>query len=256
MRRRRSILQTVYDLASRPWDRLRILDLGCLDGNISFEMARRGADVVGIELRESNVAAARAEQARLQIKNARFFQDDVRNLSKAKYGTFDVVVCAGILYHLNAPDVFTFMESMAEVCTGFAVIDTHTAAAPEASCTYKGRTYQGWNFREFQAGPTPHEIERSIWASSGNTESFWPTPSSLFRALADVGFSSIYQCHYPSVNDGSSDRMTVAATKNPRQNLIANPQPPEILHEPYPGQALPLSPAQQAYQEAKARRGR
>ena len=91
MRRRRRLVQIVYDLASQPWDRLRILDLGSLDGSIAFEFARRGAEVVGIEVRAASVLAARAEQERLKIKNVTFFQDDVRNLSKQKYGTFDIV---------------------------------------------------------------------------------------------------------------------------------------------------------------------
>ena len=253
MRRRRRLVQIVYDLASQPWDRLRILDLGSLDGSIALEFARRGAEVVGIEVRAASVLAARAEQERLQIKNATFFQDDVRNLSKQKYGTFDVVLCAGILYHLNAPDVFVFLENIAEVCTGFALIDTHVAISAEAAVTYKGRRYTGWNYREFPAGTPPDKIDSSLWASSGNHESFWPTPESLLSALATAGFTSVYECHYPVVLDGSSDRVAVVATRRPRQNLISQPVPEACLNELIPEEPLPLSPAQQEYQEQKAR---
>jgi SAM-dependent methyltransferase len=256
MRRRRRLVQIVYDLASQPWDRLRILDLGSLDGGISLEFARRGAEVVGIEFRRASVLAARAEQERLQIKSATFFQDDVRNLSKQKYGTFDVVVCAGILYHLNAPDVFVFLESIAEVCTGFALIDTHVAASAETEVTYKGQTYSGWNYQEFTQQATTDDVDRALWASSGNRESFWPTPDSLLTALASSGFSSIYECHYPAVIDGSSDRVAVVATKRPRQNLIAQPLPEDWLNEPFPQDPLPLSPAQQGYRDEKKRSGR
>ena len=43
-------------------------------------------------------------------------QDDVRNLSVEKHGEFDVVLCLGNLYHLGAPDVFSFAARLSEVC--------------------------------------------------------------------------------------------------------------------------------------------
>jgi hypothetical protein len=41
-------------------------------------------------------------------------QGDVRDLSRQEHGLFTVVLSIGILYHLDAPDVFTFVERIAE----------------------------------------------------------------------------------------------------------------------------------------------
>jgi hypothetical protein len=34
----------------------------------------------------------------------------VRNLSEQRYGRFDVVLCVGLLYHLNEPDVLELLS--------------------------------------------------------------------------------------------------------------------------------------------------
>ncbi len=72
----------------------------------AVELARLGANVVGIEGREANLAKARFAKEALSLENPEFHQDDVRNLSKEKYGRFDVVLCLGILYHLNRQTFF------------------------------------------------------------------------------------------------------------------------------------------------------
>jgi len=110
----------VCDLAHRPLTGLRVLDLACAHGYYSFEMARLGAQVLGIEGRESWLENARRTKQEASIPNVEFVQDDVRNLSKEKYGEFDIVLCLGILYHLDAPDVFEFLGRVFEVCREFA----------------------------------------------------------------------------------------------------------------------------------------
>jgi 2-polyprenyl-3-methyl-5-hydroxy-6-metoxy-1,4-benzoquinol methylase len=85
----RRILQIVADLAGQPLDRLRIVDLACLEGQYAIEFARHGATAIGIEGRESNIAKARFAKEALGLDNLEFRQDDVRNLSAAKYGHFD-----------------------------------------------------------------------------------------------------------------------------------------------------------------------
>lgn len=127
------MIQAVCDVAHRPLRGLRILDLGCAHGAYSIELATRGAEVLGIEGREAWLEQARRLKQDAALSNVEFVQDDVRNLSKEKYGEFDVVLCLGILYHLDAPDVFDFVNRVAQVCRDFAIIETHFAGTPALS---------------------------------------------------------------------------------------------------------------------------
>lgn len=94
---------------------LRVLGLACLEGLYAVEFARQGARAVGIEGRDVNLEKVRFVKKALGLDNLDLHHDDVRNLSLEKYGEFDVVLCLGILYHLDAPDVFHFVESIGRV---------------------------------------------------------------------------------------------------------------------------------------------
>src|SRR4051812_24516142 len=105
----RRVVQCIEDICGGSVKGLRVLDLACLEGLYAIEFARRGANAVGIEGREANVEKARFAKRAIGLENIDFFQDDVRNLRVEKYGEFDVVLCLGILYHLDVPDVFDFI---------------------------------------------------------------------------------------------------------------------------------------------------
>jgi len=62
----------------------------------------------------------------------------------AGLGEFDLVLCSGILYHLDAPDVFTFLESVASVTRRYAFIDTHISMSPWEKVSFKGKTITGF----------------------------------------------------------------------------------------------------------------
>jgi len=219
----RRILQNVSDLSRRPLDSLRVLDLACLEGLYAVEFARHGAKVVGIEGREANLAKARFAKEVLALENLEFVQDDVRNLSKAKYGQFDVVLCLGILYHLDAPDVLAFLEQMADVCRDFALIDTHVSLVPEKSFLHRGRKYWGRAYQEHAAGSPPQERTGRLWASLDNPESFWLTRPSLYNALSHAGFTTVYECHMPPESEKPLDRVTLLAMRGQRQELFCSP---------------------------------
>jgi ubiquinone/menaquinone biosynthesis C-methylase UbiE len=216
------IVQAVADAAGRSLSELRVIDLGCLEGMYAVEFARHGAEVVGVEGRAANLEKARFAQEVLSLDNLRFVQDDVRNLSVEKYGRFDVVLCIGLLYHLDAPEVFEFTERMAEVCNRVAVIDTHFSHIPYEQRTYKGQTYHGHVFTEFTT-ETEEEKERAAWAALDNSKSFWPTLPSLFNLFADAGFTSAYTCFNPCMGGRWPDRDTFIALKGERRELYTVP---------------------------------
>src|SRR5262249_38245499 len=55
----------------------RVLDLYCGAGNFSLPLARRGAEVIGVERSQVAVAAARANADRLGLSTVRFTRDAV-----------------------------------------------------------------------------------------------------------------------------------------------------------------------------------
>lgn len=79
----------------------RVLDIGAWDGWFSFEMERRGAEVVGVDI----VDWGKFRQARelLGSKAEYHIIDDVIHLTPDKFGTFDIVLFFGVLYHLKHP---------------------------------------------------------------------------------------------------------------------------------------------------------
>lgn len=232
--RLRRVVQLVSDITNRPLNELRVLDLACLEGLYGIELARHGAEVVGIEGREANVVKARFAQDVLALDNITFVQDDVRNLSVEKYGRFDVVLCLGILYHLDAPEVFHFVERMADVCRRLTIIDTHVGMRANRVHVHRGQEYHGWSYREHAPESTGEERLRSLRASLNNEKSFWLTRPSLYNLLSSAGFTSVYACHNPAVLTQWLDRDTLVAIKGARQELFSAPVLNGLPDGPWP----------------------
>jgi SAM-dependent methyltransferase len=68
----------------------RVLDAGCGTGRLAIELARRGYDVVGVEVEAAMLDAARAKAPELDWVLGDLAADDV-----AGTGTYDLVVAAG-----------------------------------------------------------------------------------------------------------------------------------------------------------------
>ncbi|WP_242057012.1 MULTISPECIES: class I SAM-dependent methyltransferase [Oscillatoriales] len=234
----RRILQAISDIVDRPFENLRILDLACLEGLYGIELALQGAEVVGIEGRQANIEKARFAKEALSLDNIQLVHDDVRNLSPEKYGTFDVVLCLGILYHLDVPDIFRFVENIATVCQKLLILDTHVSTNAEKCYIYNEQKYWGSDYAEHSGNSTPEERNKSLWASLDNLTSFWFTRPSLYNLLSEVGFTSVHECHNPAVikyevmrQRKEADRNTFLAIKGKKETIlsssIANNIPPE-----------------------------
>ena len=79
----------------------RVLDIGCADGFFSFELARRGADVLAIDLHKHRVTRVKWAARQLGLNRVRARRGSVYEL--AKHGRFDLVVMFALLYHLRDP---------------------------------------------------------------------------------------------------------------------------------------------------------
>lgn len=231
----RHIIQSVSDLARKPLKGLRVLDLACAHGGYAIECAALGAEVLGIEGRAEWLVQANERKERFSLKNVEFVQDDVRNLSKKKYGEFDIVLCLGILYHIDAPDVFGLIDKVSEVCREFAIFETHITSEDLAyrSHQWKGHTYRGASYLEHSPNMTLEQKLTVLGASLDNELAFWFTEASLLNILRHVGFSSVHEVRNPVPNlwVGAErdvkiwgNRVTLAAMKGKPVKLILNPE--------------------------------
>jgi len=90
--------------APRPFEGLRLLDIGCGGGLLSEPMARLGATVVGADAAERNIPVARlhAEQSGLTID----YRHTTAEALAAEGEVFDVVLAMEIVEHVADPQGF------------------------------------------------------------------------------------------------------------------------------------------------------
>jgi len=199
------------DLLKKPLAKSSILDLGCMEGIASFALAKKGVkNITGVDGRKENIVRAKFAQELLGFKDIDFKLRDVRKL-KFKAKSFDVVLALGILYHLDTPELFYFIENLFKWTKEITIIDTHFAYFPKTEYKFKGKAYPGFYFNEFVV----NELNDG---SIGNNRSFWLTRTSLFNMLIQVGYTGIYECKYPRGGKWREldDRFTIIATKEKR----------------------------------------
>lgn len=182
-------------------ERVRILDLGSLEGGLSLEMAREGWETLGIEGRRSNFEKAELIREYFGLGHLRFEQRDVKSLDPARDGTFDAILCCGLLYHLEEPFAFLRLLERLLAPDGLLFVDTHVAPSEEAaaygthaaqlsdplSIESGGHTYDGCWFSE----PREGDVREQQWSAISNERSFWPSRRSLIRGLYHSGFHAV-----------------------------------------------------------------
>lgn len=158
----------------------RVADLGCLEGGYAAAFARAGYDVLGVEARTQNYRRCQYVASRLDLPHLNFVQDDARHL--ASYGEFDVVFCAGLLYHLDEPDAF--LRMLGTVTARLLILQTHFSVRPDS--THEGR--RGHWYADSTTEDDP-------FGSHGNPRSFWMTERDLLAAVRDAGFGMVLTQH-------------------------------------------------------------
>jgi tRNA (mo5U34)-methyltransferase len=97
----------------------RVLDIGAWDGWYSFEMERRGAEVLAID----NWDNPRFHQMRAMLNSRlEYRQIDVYELTPERVGRFDIVLFMGVLYHLKHP--LLALERVCALTTEMAAVDS------------------------------------------------------------------------------------------------------------------------------------
>lgn len=217
----RRVTQLALDVFGGSLDGVRVLDLACLEGMYSLELARRGAGVVAIEGREANVEKARFAARTLRL-DVDFQLGDVRDLSLERDGAFDLVLALGILYHLDAADLFSVIDRIGAVSRRALIVDTGVGSGG----TEQLGDYRGARLVEHAPNSTEEDRRNAVWSSLDNLTAVALTRPSLERALARHGFTSVLEAHVPAEPAKEVDRVTLLALKGASVGDLVTPSPP------------------------------
>lgn len=210
----RGILETVFPGDKTPF---RLADVGCLEGGYAVEFARMGFQVLGIEVRESNVAACNYVKSKTDLPNLEFVQDNALNI--ADYGKFDAVFCCGLLYHLDRPK--QYLETLSAVTKKLLILQTHFSVISRNGLVSRLPTSMRWIadrvlrraeptkfilsrashnegvpgrwFTEFKSERAFSRRDSAKWASWDNRRSFWIQREYLLQILRDIGFDLVME---------------------------------------------------------------
>ncbi len=198
---------------------MRVLDVGCAEGFFSFEAERRGAkEVIGIDsfpdgIRRFNICRDAFDS---QVS---CYLTSVYDLSERAFGTFDLVMFFGVLYHLRNP--ILALEKIFSVCSGSVLIQTANVEREEMG----DASYAEFHPFGVESGPPEdRQLDPTV---------FWMPNSACVRdMLRHVGFTNA-SAETTFVYEGSTPVGTVGCVG---RGEVPNPQPgapPDQMKAPW-----------------------
>ena len=115
---RSSFIDSIVNVAEK-----KLLDVGCGAGLLSEAMAYRGADVTGLDLSSSVLAAAR-QHAQISNLSIEYVEKPVETFAAENAESYDVITCMEMLEHV--PDPSSIVKSVAQTLKpgGYAFFST------------------------------------------------------------------------------------------------------------------------------------
>jgi tRNA (mo5U34)-methyltransferase len=162
------------------------LDIGCNAGFYSFELAKRGAKVLGIDLDPHYLKQAKFAAKILALDDkVTFKQMQVYDLAKMRT-SFDIVIFMGVFYHLRYP--MLALDIVTQKVKNLLVFQTLTMPGEEVlyveniEVTQRNKMLKkGWPFMAF--------IENKL--AGDPTNWFAPNHSCILAMLRSCGLNSV-----------------------------------------------------------------
>ncbi|MBN1257225.1 MAG: class I SAM-dependent methyltransferase [Planctomycetes bacterium] len=153
------------DALGLPLENRTVLDIGCGVGDLSDFFVEKRCTVTCVDGREENIARLRKRcpERRTAVMN-------VENGDLKSLGTFDIVLCYGLLYHLENP--LAAMRNLAGVCNEILLLETIIADHEEPIIRM--------------------EYEPPAFSQALHGLACRPSPSFIVMALLHFGFKYIY----------------------------------------------------------------
>jgi tRNA (mo5U34)-methyltransferase len=163
------------------------LDIGCNAGFYSFELAKRGADVLGIDLDPHYLRQARWASKVLKLNDrVTFKQMQVYDLAKLRR-TFDIVIFMGVFYHLRYP--MLALDIVTQKVKNILVFQTLTMPGDEVQEVQENTPIMKRNKMVKKGWPVMAFIEKKL---ADDPTNWWaPNHSCILSMLRTCGFKTV-----------------------------------------------------------------
>lgn len=154
------------------------LDVGCNAGFYTFELARRGATVTGMDHDERYLAQARWAAERLGLEDrVRFRRGEVYDLGRSGE-RYDLVLFMGVLYHLRYP--LLGLDAVARRVGRMMILQSLTMPGDEVLTDTRGHGLADRQVLRDPGWPVMAFIEHEL---QGDPTNWWAPSSACVEAM-------------------------------------------------------------------------
>ena len=170
-----------------------ILDIGCNDGWVLHQLSDLPFNkMVGIEPREKNINKGCIVRKILKLENSVEYR--VGDIESLKNEVFDIVICAGLLYHVES--IPLALRKVRESCRNMLFIESRIISSSYITQELKDEIEMRdlvYQFEDEICGVTAQKYESAYYDGSAayNTIVNIPTTESLVMNLKILGFDNI-----------------------------------------------------------------
>ena len=197
---------------------VRALDIGTWDGPLAFELERRGASVLALDIQDPDQTGFNIAREILESK-VEYVRASVYDLARVSPGPFDLVCFCGVFYHLKSP-VLAF-EAVSEVLAADGKLVFEGECLRSYAETVEGESITGRLVTDIAHSNLPLMLAcpgRFKGASNWSIPNFACLQSWMRSAGLEINRHSFYED--PRAKPLPSQRVTGTAVRTSRPSSI------------------------------------